>query len=206
MLRRYRVLLVLAGLMVLLSAARHDPEGPARLLPLPRPLGRHDRVHGRGRSLARRASGGIAQRLTTHPEEESRPAISPDGKTVAYSATYEGPTEVYTLPLDGGVPVRQTWGATAPRRRLDADRRGALRHAPVLDAAEHAARARSTRRPACARIVPLAQATDGAFDATGRTLFFTRLAFQGSHTRRYKGGTAQNLWRFADGRRRRRRR
>ena len=29
-------------------------------------------------------AGGVAQRLTTHPEEESRPAISPDGKTVAY--------------------------------------------------------------------------------------------------------------------------
>src|SRR5262249_20322377 len=28
---------------------------------------------------------------------------------------------------------------------------------------------------------------------------FTRLPFQGSHTRGYRGGTAQNLWKFADG-------
>ena len=48
--------------------------------------------------------GGVAQRLTSHPSEESRPAFSPDGKTLAFSAAYEGPTEVYTLPLDGGVP------------------------------------------------------------------------------------------------------
>jgi len=59
-------------------------------------------------------SGGIAQRLTTHPEEESRPAISRDGRTVAFAASYEGPGEVYTLPLDGGIPTRQTWDASRP--------------------------------------------------------------------------------------------
>ena len=46
--------------------------------------------------------------------------------------------------------------------------------------------------------VPLAQASDGAYAADG-TLYFTRLPFQGSQTRRYKGGTAQKLWRFAPG-------
>jgi tricorn protease len=30
----------------------------------------------------------------------------------------------------------------------------------------------------------------------GDTLFFTRLPFQGSYTKRYRGGTAQNLWKF----------
>src|SRR3990172_1833592 len=53
--------------------------------------------------------GGVAQRLTTHPSEESRPAVSPDGKILAYSASYEGPTEVYTMPLEGGVPTRRTY-------------------------------------------------------------------------------------------------
>ncbi len=38
-------------------------------------------------------AGGVAQRLTTHAAEESRPAVSPDGKTLAYSAAYEGPAE-----------------------------------------------------------------------------------------------------------------
>lgn len=59
-------------------------------------------------------TGGLAQRLTTHAEVESHPAISPDGRTIAYSATYEGPKEVYTMPLEGGLPIRSTYhGATA---------------------------------------------------------------------------------------------
>ena len=59
-------------------------------------------------------SGGVAQRLTSHPAEESHAAISPDGRTVAFSASYEGPTEVYTMPIDGGPPVRRTFeGGTA---------------------------------------------------------------------------------------------
>jgi len=45
-------------------------------------------------------------------------------------------------------------------------------------------------------LIPLAQAADGAFDTNGN-LYFTRFAFQGSHTKRYKGGTAQNIWKFA---------
>src|SRR6185295_1935457 len=53
--------------------------------------------------------GGVATRLTTHPGEESQPAISPDGRTLAFSATYEGPNEVYTMPIDGGLPVRRTF-------------------------------------------------------------------------------------------------
>ncbi len=141
-------------------------------------------------------AGGVAQRLTTHPEEESRPAVSPDGKTVAYAATYEGPGEVYTLPLEGGVPTRQTWDASRPTWVTWTPKGEVLyatrRHSTLpntqlvrLDPAMH------TRT-----LVPLAQASDGSFDEPSTALFFTRLAFQGSHTRRYKGGTAQSLWRF----------
>src|SRR5262249_12804012 len=53
--------------------------------------------------------GGVASRLTSHPGEESHPALSPDGKVLAFSATYEGTTEVYTMPIEGGVPVRRTF-------------------------------------------------------------------------------------------------
>jgi tricorn protease len=144
-------------------------------------------------------AGGVAQRLTSHASEESRPAFSPDGKTLAFSAGYEGPTEVYTVPLDGGVPVRQTFdGATAlvvgwtpAGEVLYSTRRYSTLPNTQL--------ARLDPRTGARTLVPLAQASDGAFDASAKTLYFTRLAFQGSYTKRYEGGTAQNIWRFGDG-------
>src|ERR1700752_3746649 len=57
--------------------------------------------------------GGVAQRMTTHPATESHAAISPDGKLVAFTAEYEGPREVYTMPIDGGVPTRVTFGGSS---------------------------------------------------------------------------------------------
>src|SRR6202041_841515 len=54
-------------------------------------------------------NGGVARRLTSNPGTESHAVISADGKTVAFSANFEGPTEVYTMPIDGGLPQRRTW-------------------------------------------------------------------------------------------------
>jgi tricorn protease len=144
-------------------------------------------------------NGGVAQRLTTHPSEEARAAISPDGKSIAFSAAYEGPTEVYTVPVDGGVPVRQTFeggnalvvGWSPSGEVLYTTRRFSTLPNTQL--------ARVNPATGIRTVVPLAQASDGTFDSTGRTLYFTRLAFQGSYTKRYQGGTAQNLWRFASG-------
>src|SRR5690348_9698207 len=58
------------------------------------------------------AAGGIATRLTTHAGEEGLPAVSPDGKTLAFVGQYEGGREVYTMPLEGGTPQRRTYGAS----------------------------------------------------------------------------------------------
>jgi tricorn protease len=144
-------------------------------------------------------AGGVAQRLTTHAAEESRPAVSPDGKTLAYSAAYEGPTEVYTMPLDGGPPVRRTFegaaalvvGWTPGGQVLYTTRR----HSTLPDAQLATVDLTSGETA----LVPLAQASEGAYDASGARLVFTRLPFQGSYTKRYRGGTAQNLWSFTRG-------
>ncbi|MFT3686462.1 MAG: hypothetical protein QM783_16330 [Phycisphaerales bacterium] len=95
-------------------------------------------------------SGGRATRLTTHPGPESQPAISPDGKTIAFLANYEDGGagarengEVYTMPIAGGLPVRRTWGGAANAhdlRRLDARRQAHVRHARVGHASLRAAR------------------------------------------------------------------
>ncbi len=142
-------------------------------------------------------AGGIARRLTSHAGLETRAAISPDGKTIAFSAQYEGPTEVYTMPSGGGLPVRRTFdGETAlvagwtPAGEI----LYATRHYSTLPNLQLFLIDTATNQPTP---VALNQGSDGCYDPTGKTLYFTRLPFQGSHTKRYKGGTAQNIWKWS---------
>ncbi|TVQ42312.1 MAG: peptidase S41 [Saprospirales bacterium] len=48
-------------------------------------------------------------RLTSSPAEENNPFLSPDGQHIAFSANYEGNTDVYVISINGGQPQRLTW-------------------------------------------------------------------------------------------------
>jgi tricorn protease len=144
-------------------------------------------------------SGGTAQRLTTHPAVENHPVISPDGRTVAFTARYEGPTEVYTMPLAGGVPTRRTYEGEASVATTWTPS-GALvyatTHYATLPDLQLVALDLATK---ALRMLPLSQASEGCFDATGKTLYFVRPAFHNNVTKRYRGGTARRIWKFAEG-------
>jgi tricorn protease len=56
-----------------------------------------------------RVDGSDVRRLTSHPGPESSPYISPDGKLVAFTGTYDGNPDVYVVPIEGGEPTRLTW-------------------------------------------------------------------------------------------------
>lgn len=155
------------------------------------------------------ASGGKASRLTTHPGPESQPAISPDGKTLAFLANYEDggagareAGEVYTMPVAGGLPVRRTWGGAASARTtfVGWTPTGKLlygtREYASLPSVQLVQQDLDTN---AVTPVPLYEADQGSYTADGKTLIFTRLPFQGSYTRRYKGGYIQQLWRFDEG-------
>lgn len=146
-------------------------------------------------------AGGLAERLTSHPGDESHPTFSPDGRRVAFIGTYEGPTEVYVMSVDGGLPQRATFDGTAIEtvRWLDDSRvlfssrgRSTLPNVQLFSVTVD-----DPLRPSIEPI-PLWQAADGVFTESG-TLVFTRQAFQGSHAKRYQGGTAQQLWRWDGG-------
>ncbi|MBO4871007.1 MAG: PD40 domain-containing protein [Muribaculaceae bacterium] len=59
--------------------------------------------------------GGYARRLTSHNGYEAFSRFSPDGRTIAFTGQYDGNTEVYLMPVDGGEPKRITFTASNPR-------------------------------------------------------------------------------------------
>lgn len=69
------------------------------------------------------ANEGVASRITSHDGYEMFPHFSPDGKTIAFTAQYDGNTEVYIMPIDGGTPKRITYTACLGRDDIS-DRMG----------------------------------------------------------------------------------
>jgi tricorn protease len=143
------------------------------------------------------AKGGAARRLTSSPGQEIYPFISPDGKTVAFSAEYEGPLDVYTMPVEGGLPQRRTWDGHAEAAGWTPDGRVLVRterYSTLPDPQLVAVSSAGERD-----IIPLAQSAEGVYTPDGKTLFFTRYDRQPSQTKRYQGGTAENIWRYDAG-------
>ena len=51
------------------------------------------------------AAGGTARRLTNHDGYEMFARFSPDGKYMAFTGQYDGNTEVFVIPAEGGNPT-----------------------------------------------------------------------------------------------------
>ena len=98
------------------------------------------------------------------------------------------------MPVSGGLPQRRTWdGDTLPegwtpdgRLMVRAERYSSLPDPKLVLLDTHGGR----------EIVPLASASEGTYSADGHTLFFTRWDKQSSSTKRYRGGSAESIWRF----------
>ena len=61
------------------------------------------------------SKGGEARRLTSSIGYEMFAKFSPDGKMIAFTGQYDGNTEVYVIPVEGGEPKRLTFTATLGR-------------------------------------------------------------------------------------------
>jgi tricorn protease len=105
-----RLLLLGFGSMLVLQADE------ARLLRFPALHGNHVVFTYAGDLYTVPVQGGVARRLTSDPKGfEMFARFSPDGKTLAFTGQYDGNTEVYVMPSEGGEPRRLTHTATLER-------------------------------------------------------------------------------------------
>jgi len=144
-------------------------------------------------------NGGLAQRLTTHPAEESQAAISLDGRTLAFVANYEGSPEVYAMPLAGGAPARLSFeGARVWVQGFDPQGRVIYASEAVVGPSSMRVLRRVDPSSGATDTLPLADAREAAFDTGNDELLFTRfgLALTNDNARDYRGGAEAQLWRW----------
>src|SRR6516164_11014304 len=109
--RKGLMVLVLALALPRLAAAQDE----ARLLRFPAIHGKDVVFTYAGNLYTVAADGGVARKLTNHDGFEMFARFAPDGKTLAFTGQYDGNTEVYVMPAEGGVPKRLTFTATLER-------------------------------------------------------------------------------------------
>ncbi len=138
--------------------------------------------------------GGPARRLTTHPGLETAARFSPDGQWLAFSGQYDGGTQVYVMPAEGGNPKRLTWSGAATvqgwtpdgkvlfKTIADFDRRPVERFFTV-DLAGHQPEVLSVPRGVQGRLSPDGQRL--AYNSKGKVEYYWK---------RYRGGDHQDLW------------
>lgn len=117
---KHLILMLAALLMTGMSLSAQDE---ARLMRFPAIHGDQVVFSYAGDLYTVEKSGGVARQLTTDEGYEMFARFSPDGKTIAFTGQYDGNTEVYTIPAEGGIPVRLTYTATLSRDDLS-DRMG----------------------------------------------------------------------------------
>ncbi len=111
---KYRFALV-ALFLVSLFASTAISQQEARLLRFPATYGNQIVFSYAGDLYTVASTGGVARKITNDVGYEMFARFSPDGKWLAFTGQYDGNTEVYLMPSEGGVPKRLTYTATLSR-------------------------------------------------------------------------------------------
>ncbi len=154
------------------------------------------------------AKGGIARRLTSDERSyEMFPRFSPDGKNLAFTAQYDGNTEVYVMPADGGEPRRLTYTATLDRDDVS-DRMGPNNivmtwrdNDTVIYRSRRAQWNAFKGELTIARLsggvpetLPLPRGGWCSFSPDGKQLAYNRVFREFRTWKRYRGGQADEIW------------
>ena len=144
------------------------------------------------------ADGTNSRRLTSDAGIESNPYFSPDGKIIAFSAEYEGNTDVYTIPAEGGMPQRLTWHPSADNvRGFTPDGKAVLFASSRED---------FSNRYLQLFTIPLSggfptkliipNAYQAAYSPDGKQMAYTPISPRFQQWKNYRGGTVSNIWVF----------
>lgn len=145
------------------------------------------------------ATGGQARRLTSGLGEATGPVLAPDGSGIAYTGRDEHHAEAWWMPSEGGVARRLTYfGAVAEVRGFTPDGR-----VLVVSAANEPLRANSWAyaQPidgGPAERLSYGPVRDVAFGPDGQVVL-GRMTSDPARWKRYRGGTAGQLWTEIDG-------
>ena len=142
-------------------------------------------------------SGGSAHRLTASVGTAGDCKFSPDGRSIAYTGTVDGNSDVYVLSTGGGTPVRLTYhpvpdvarGWTPDGRVLFESTRenqaaGGIPPRLYMQAVNAVAATR----------VDLPSAWDGSFSADGKRLAYMPIINANDIWKRYRGGRTTAIW------------
>lgn len=154
--------------------------------------------------------GGIARKLTSHVGYEMFARFSPNGKTIAFTGQYDGNTEVFTIPSEGGIPKRITYTATLKRDDVS-DRMGPNNIVMTWSRDGKYIVYRSRKQsfnsfkgqlfkvPAeggLSEEIPLAGGGFCSFSPDAKKLAFNRVFREFRTWKYYKGGMADDIWIF----------
>jgi tricorn protease len=200
----------LTALVLFISAGTIGPSAQApetRLLRFPAIHGSRIVFTYAGDLYTVAAAGGVARRLTSDIGFEMFARFSPDGKWLAFTGQYDGNTEVYLMPSDGGIPKRLTWTATLSRDDVS-DRMGP--NNIVIgwkDDAHVLFRSRRTdwndflgklflagTAGGPVEELPLPRGGFGSYSADGQQLVYNRVFREFRTWKRYRGGMADDVW------------
>ncbi len=141
--------------------------------------------------------GGEARPLASPPGSEGFPRFSADGKTVAFVGNYEGDTDLYTIPVAGGVaqrvthhPAGETLCDWTPDGGLIFYTNGlsGLGRAPKLFTVDD--------EGGLPEALPVPYGAVGAISPDGEWLAYTPHTRDSRTWKRYRGGMATDIWLF----------
>lgn len=139
---------------------------------------------------------GAASRITTNQGMEANAIFSPGGQNIVFTAQYDGPTELYEMPVNGGSPRRLSWDMGSSTLPCGYTKEGKLVYSTrIYSGAPLPRLAQLDTKTLISKQIELFEASYGQYANDG-VLYFTRFPKQPSSTKRYKGGWIEQVWKF----------